>query len=545
MLKGSGAMPRFVRIGLLLALFAAPLLALGLRSAVARAQVTTTTPATTATTTGTAVPCSSSVTTPTVSVSLQQVPNRIVNGVNLGTSTRPPALNPNGISYDDCAEDMTLQFLLTACGFDGQNLQVWASESSDCTQPTDRGIGQASICWPVSQGSTGLVQLQGGVTYNIRVQDIVGPQNQSPSPTTMTSQGLSACSAQASFLAVPININFVPLNSDGTYAGQAFTYALSTDMVGPPAPPGVQILDGDTLFVVNWTANTDTDTGGYDVIIDPIPGHEPADGSVSSSSTGTGATTELVCPVDSGMSIDATSGDASSDGDVDDDGALTDATPDVASVTDATTMTSTDAAPMTSGINDAGCYMKTVAGTGSTTSTSASGGMCADSLLSGGMLADAGVVSAEASVVAPVEELDEAGDVIDSGISTTGEGTGGIFNPPQGHIVNPNPTIGSTVTGETDSTYTITGLKNGVTYHVVVSAVDNFGNIGPPSSPPVCDFPAPVNDFWKIYRTDGGQAGGGFCALEAVGAPAGSTVAFAGAGALVIAGLRRRRSKRR
>ncbi len=153
MLKGSGAMPRFIRIGLLLALFVAPLLALGVGSAVARAQ-TTTTPATTATTTGTAVPCSSSVTTPTVSVSLQQVPERYLNFgtasvVDLGTSTRPPALNPNGISYDDCAQNMTLQFRLTACGFNSQNLQVWASKSSDCTAATDRGTqGGISQCCP-------------------------------------------------------------------------------------------------------------------------------------------------------------------------------------------------------------------------------------------------------------------------------------------------------------------------------------------------------------------------------------------------------------
>jgi hypothetical protein len=120
---------------------------------------------------------------------------------------------------------------------------------------------------------------------------------------------------------------------------------------------------------------------------------------------------------------------------------------------------------------------------------------------------------------------------------------GGIWVPPPGHIVNPNPTTQTTSSGVSNSTYTIKGLTNQVNYSIVVAAVDNFGNIGLPSSQ-VCDFPALVNDFWQTYKNDGGQSGG-FCALEAVGAPAGSTVAFAGAGALVIAGLRRRRSKRR
>jgi hypothetical protein len=87
-------------------------------------------------------------------------------------------------------------------------------------------------------------------------------------------------------------------------------------------------------------------------------------------------------------------------------------------------------------------------------------------------------------------------------------------------------------------------LQNGVTYTVAVSAVDGSGNIGPPSTQ-ACDYPALVSDFWLTYRKDGGGAGGGFCALQAVGAPAGSTVAFVGLGAAATALIRRRRVARR
>jgi hypothetical protein len=549
MLKGSSAMPRLSRKGLVVA----SLSTLGLASPVARAQTTTTT------TTGVATPC---VATPggqpTVSVSGQQtVPNRIVNGVNVGTSTRPAALNPNGVSYQDCIEDMALQFPVTACNFSGQNLQIWASRSSDCTSPTDRGIGGVAVCWLVSQGDTGLILSQNGRSYTIRVQDIVGPQNVNPSPTTMSAQGVSACSAQSTYLAVPININFIPINpGDGSTAGPAYEYTLSTDLVGPPAPAGVGIKDGDTLFVVKWTPNIDTDTGGYDVVIDPIPGMEPPDATTTSSGAPTGATTELICPADSGASTSAGTALPAEGGD---DGEATDSSPAEASApvvsdgapsgaapSDAapsgaapSDAASFDAAPVTSAVDDAGCYLRTVAGSGA--SGSGNGGTCNDSLLTGGTLTDGGT---DAEVAAP-EEFDDAGNLIvsDAGLSTA-TGAGGIWVPPLGQVVNPNPTLGITATGETNSTYTITGLRNGTTYNVVVASVDNFGNVGPPSTQ-ACDFPAPVNDFWKIYRTDGGQAGGGFCALEAVGAPATTSVAFAGAGALVIAGLRRRRSKRR
>jgi len=104
------------------------------------------------------------------------------------------------------------------------------------------------------------------------------------------------------------------------------------------------------------------------------------------------------------------------------------------------------------------------------------------------------------------------------------------------------PEDGLNAAGEATQSYTITGLTNGTTYTVVVSAVDAFGNIGPPSNE-ACDYPAPVNDFWTLYRQAGGQAGG-LCALEAVGAPASSTVAFGAIAAMVLSLVRRRRSRR-
>jgi hypothetical protein len=139
-------------------------------------------------------------------------------------------------------------------------------------------------------------------------------------------------------------------------------------------------------------------------------------------------------------------------------------------------------------------------------------------------------------------ETDDAGNVLDSGtVTTTG---GGIWVPPSGHVIAPNSATQTTVTGATSNTYTVKGLVNQVTYTVVVAAVDNFGNVGLPSTQ-VCDFPAPINDFFTDYRDAGGQAGGGLCALEAPGAPAASTVGFGAAMALVAASIRRRRKSRR
>ncbi len=521
-------MPRMSRISLVFAV----VLALVLTSRLASAQVT---PVPTATTT-------TSTTTATVSATEQIAPDRILNfgtssPQDLGPSTRPQNLNPLGISYNDCITDQTLQFNVEVSGFaEGQNLTVWATRSGDCSADTTRGASGAvaATCWLVNQGITGRTMVTPqSVTLTVRVQDLVGPQNAPPFPPVPVNEGASACLAQSTFVAVPMDIWFVPTFSNGLIGGTAYDYTIpgGTDLVGPPAPASVSIADGDTLFVVNWVANADTDTGGYDIFIDPIPG-EPSDASSGLEE----ASTRLVCPEAAAPLVSSsTEASTSSDAETATDGEPSDAEPAGVGASGNVSDAQMSAIPT----NDAGCYLVNVGG--GTTGTSSGTGSCNSSVLTSGVVQDGGGVIVETEASTDLEAGDDATVVTEP----TDEGNGGISTIPcQFGIGDLCGTTNLTVTGETDSTFTITGLTNGTTYTIVVAAVDNFGNIGPPSTE-ACDFPAPVNDFWKIYRTDGGGAGGSFCALEAVGAPAGSTVAFAGAGALVAMGLRRRRSKKR
>ena len=217
----------------------------------------------------------------TVSASGQEFPDRIINGVNYGESTRPINLTPQGINYDDCIADMVLSFNLVLSGFDGaENLQVWASKSSDCTQPADRGVqgSVAATCWPVAYEYwlTGPIYTDMLLTFQVRVQDLVGLQNAPLTPPlNYEAQGPAACNAQSSFAAVPLTINFVPVDSKGSYAGIAYHFRQQTDLVGPPAPSGVSLGVGDTLLLATWDLNPDSDTSGYDVFIDPIPAPKP------------------------------------------------------------------------------------------------------------------------------------------------------------------------------------------------------------------------------------------------------------------------------
>lgn len=125
----------------------------------------------------------------------------------------------------------------------------------------------------------------------------------------------------------------------------------------------------------------------------------------------------------------------------------------------------------------------------------------------------------------------------------TESGNGGISTVPTQYLVGSDGMNTLSVSDKSVGQYMVTGLRNGTTYTAVVAAVDGFGNIGPPSYEK-CDYPAPVNDFWENYRSDGGR-GGGFCALEATGGPSESLagVALAVSAAAVVRRRRRRNSR--
>jgi hypothetical protein len=426
---------------------------------------------------------------------------------------RAQNLNPQGVSHDDCINDMTLTFSVIVSGFTGaQNLQVWASKTSDCTALTDRGSTQLPVCWLLPGGFTAQpFTTSTSISVPLRVQDILGEdavngQNPIPNPPGYHRAGAEACATQPTFQAVPININFVPMDASGNLSGTAYQYTLNTDLVGPPAPTGLGESVGHTLFNVTWTANSDTDTIGYNVFIDPIPGQE---GLESGAFVDSSSTTMTVCP-DTGAS-----GSSSGGTDLGDDGSE-------ASVADSSLGTGGDGAPSTP--VDAGCY--TVNHSGSPTSVN--GFNCNDQVLASGVTQDSGVVASTPLV-------DDAGNIIEGG--TTAEGPGGISTIPNANRVGNNPTISDKSLGQ----FTITGLTDYVTYNVVVAAVDAFGNTGPPSSE-VCDSPAPVADFWQTYRDDGGNAGG-FCALESVGL-GGSSLTGVGFFLAAAAYARRRRGSR-
>jgi hypothetical protein len=485
-----------------------------------------------------------------VAASSQVNPVRLVSNKSqtvCGTSTsdtscigtRAANLTPLGISYQDCVDDQVLRFSVLLTGFaGGDNMTVWASLSSDCTSITDRG-GQGAVaatCWLLNASvSDPVLNTPTTLTFDVRVQDVVGHQTAAPFPVSYVPVGAEGCNAQAGFAAVPIFIDFVVTDSTNNGAGTSYQFNLPTDMVGPPAPGGVSTTAGDTLLNVSWTANSDADSAGYMLFMDPIRGQEEAGLGSTSGQT-------LVCP-DTGAPIPE-GGDESGDDGATSEASVSEASTDASSVdattSDATTgdATVTDAAaPEAAAPSDAGCYY---INTGGTSRDAPGTGTCSNPVLAQGSTLDSGLTTVlpEASTV-----VDEAGVSVDEG-GIVIEGAGGISLVPLQYSIGVSS--GFTVPDKAVGNYTIKGLTNNVTYYVAVSAVDGYGNVGPPSASSnyTCNYPAPIQDFWQTYEKDGG-AGGGFCALEAVGT-GGSSLAGVGlvlAGAAIVRRRRRRSGK--
>ncbi len=85
-------------------------------------------------------------------------------------------------------------------------------------------------------------------------------------------------------------------------------------------------------------------------------------------------------------------------------------------------------------------------------------------------------------------------------------------------------------------------MRNFQQYTVAIAAIDGVGNTGP-LSVVSCNTPEPIDDFFKVYRDAGGQAGGGYCQAGPVGVGGGASL-LAAASSLAAWLLRRRGGRR-
>lgn len=481
--------------------------------------------------------------------------------VNVTNTPRPQNLNPTGVNFSDCEQDLRLDFPLVLSGFqpsDYAHVEVWAG-TVDCTQDANRNninAGVSQPCWKVAgelgpQNAVSPYSLPSPIS--IYVRDVLRYEV----PITTTGQNLGwdpnfhngpngedACFVQTSDAGVQLNVYFIPVQSTEQAIGTAYQYPLNTDLVAPPPPYNVTLNAGDSLLQANWTTpGNDPDIVGFAVFADP-PGASESTGSCScGNSVGSGANSyvgdgALIVPGEEGGACmdaesDATEADASggieaSTMDASGSGGEAGTGSPEASVSDASPESGL---PDAAGVADAAAGEAGAVGTctpNGITVGGAEGGSCFSAALENNRF----VVGGGSSSV-PITTINDAGESVggDAGEALTG---GGISS------INPKYEVGE-IDDFTATQMTLTGLTNGDPYTVVVTSIDGSGNIGP-TSVAACGTPKPTNDYWKTYKKDDGGASG--CALESGDGSNGQVPLFALGLAAAAAAFIRRRTRR-
>jgi hypothetical protein len=161
-------------------------------------------------------------TCPTVSISVNSVVPRYYPG---GDSTanlfpvRPQNLNPTWINYNDCKNDINLQFTLLISGLPcTDTIQVWAG-TVDCTQVAARQADSGQKhCWPVTP--TGSFTMASTSTGNIRAQDIVEFIANAEPPEVYTPGDLGSCQSlihmgSTQCGGIDLGLYFMAIEADG------------------------------------------------------------------------------------------------------------------------------------------------------------------------------------------------------------------------------------------------------------------------------------------------------------------------------------------
>jgi len=406
---------------------------------------------------------------------------------------RAQNLNPEGINYADCEDNLRMDFSLSLSGFvasDDAAIQVWAG-TIDCTQPINRAVGGGAThpCWQVGIPIGALTATSTSIAKSIYARDVLRYEQPPADPTVSQAYDPSfnyskvgeqiACHVQLSDAAVPLGIFFIAVDSNGDTLGTAYEYALTADLVAPPPPTVTAPSAGDTTLTVNWTSpGDDPDIVGFAVYSDPPSSTGSTSGSCSCGPAPGGGAAASYIPVEGGTSQEGGS---------------------VLQCEDA----GADAAPR--------CVMVNQGGSGSSGSTAS----CASSNLSGHNTVVTTVSTPDGgsgSDASASPDTDGGGD--DGGDGGNDDAGATPVTLTGGGTSNINPTY---LAGEIDSSSAtslqLVGLTNGVNYKTGVASLDGSGNVGP-LSPLVCGTAGAVNDFFQTYKDDGGGSG---CALDAAG----------------------------
>jgi len=453
---------------------------------------------------------------------------------------RAANLNPNDISFQDCEDNIYLEFTLIESGLPTTDtIEVWAG-TTDCSQSTARESATGGpYCWQVAPyGAFANSNTVSGKIYARNITQYIDDTTTTHFTPPTQVPGPAACRTQTTSGSVGISLYFLFVMNDGITADSSTVYGQNVDMVGPAAPTlNLPIGIGDGLLLLNWTPQIDTTIQGFQIFAqDQGPNGAGVGGDAATSA----ATAPIYCHsgggtttcVDSGALADgATSVDASCTTSFADGSAYTE-------VADSSTLAAlTDAELAAMGCQRGGTVH-------SVTTQPPGGATCTSSVLVDLFTA---TVTNTATTVDGGTTVNTATDGGTSITTLDGGTIGGTSSIGISQVSYTQYGVGN-VGGNTTSSYNVQTLPNGGPlinghqYAIAVAAYDDDGNVGALSNLG-CQTPEPIVDFWDKYSQDGGAAGGGFCSLKAPGAPVAGSVMGLGLGAVAVAMSRRRRRR--
>ncbi len=438
------------------------------------------------------------------------------NADNTGGNPHPNGILDNTINFEDCEANLYYQFELGISNpSSSYDLEAWVG-TEDCSQLANRQTSATSVCWPVAPFYASLVN---PYLMNVRIRDIASGVFTTTHPVTYVATGLdntddAVCQSQTQTGGTALVLYMFFADAEGNPYNTVQQYPITLDMRAGDVQGNISVGVGDTVLIVSIPQTTDPATQGYNLYCDPPPGQETASETVPVDAPTNNGLCAAQVP-DTGTTV-ATDALAS----VSEDGATEDSGSGVANVDDA------GGNACGAILNDAGIPSPG----GCTTSTV---------LVPGGTSSNLVAVTDEAGNTIDEDARASSGLIETEGGATVSGGTM-VMGLQYNQAITARYLCGY---GSASSTsINVTGLKDGYYYNIAAAVVDGSGNVGPLSNV-ACGEPVPVADFWRLYYDAGGQAGGGFCSLQGVGMPAGTS----GLGILMVASIvamvrKRRRS---
>ena len=407
----------------------------------------------------------------------------------------PGGVPLNAVNFEDCAADLEFKFVLALAGTDPSYELVAYVGVDDCT-PYDAREGSSPTCWSVTPGP---IAQASNTTVIVRAQDLASQASVTTPFPAYPGATNSACVAQPTSAGASLWLYFFFIDANKNAIGVAQPYPIIVDTQAAVVNGAITATPEESSLTVSIPASTDTDITGWNLYCDPPRGEETELNDVAYQPPSNEC-------VDAAGNVASNTSDASDANDDSDALASSDASAssDAGEVTDADA--SSDAAVAKSTVDDAG------------------GSSCGISANDAGIPATGGCHSSTVFAASAITTTAVDGAVV------TGAGKAQTVIPSVYLCGAAEPT---------DTTGTISGLKDGYYYDIGLAATDAVGTIGPLAT--VCGEPLQTSDFYDYYYSQNGRAGGGYCATDGVGLPGGTSafgVIFAACCAAVV---RRRR----